>query len=212
MNLNMKFKEQRKEVAYFMRRLYKKGLTTTSGGNISMRISEKVIAITPGGLDKGRLKWEEIALMTIDGRNLTIHLKPSLETQMHLEIYRKSPNASGIVHAHPPFASSFTASGREIDTNLTAEAHVIIGIPGLAHYARMGSMELAKIVSEMACNTTVILMENHGVLAVGSSLLQAFDKLEVLEMAAKMNVITALIGDRKPLTKDRMDELDKLFG
>jgi L-fuculose-phosphate aldolase len=211
MNINLKFKDQRKEVAYFMRRLYKQRLTTTSGGNISFRIDESIIAITPASTDKGRLRWKEVGLMKLDGENLTFHLKPSLESEMHLDIYRKSKDIKAIVHAHPPIATTFTASGRKIETNLSAEARVIVGEPAIAPYALMGSKELAKIVSDITCHIPVVLMENHGILAVGSTLLQAFDRLEVLEMAAKMNVFIDLIGDKKPLSRIRIDELDKHF-
>jgi L-fuculose-phosphate aldolase len=212
MSFNFKFKEPRKEVAYFMRRLYKRGLTTTSGGNISFRINENVIAITSASTDKGRLKWKEVGLVRLDGDNLTSQLKPSMEVEMHLCIYRKSPGTNAIIHAHPPVCSSYTATGRTIDTNLTAEARVILGVPKFAPYALMGSKELAELVSDIACSSQVVLMENHGVLSIGSSLLQAFDRIEVLEMAAKMNVIVDLIGEKRALNENRLRELDKIFG
>ena len=206
-----KFKDQRKEVAYFMRRLYKQRLTTTSGGNISLRLNACIIAITPTATDKGRLKWKEVGIMNLNGENLTPHLKPSMESDMHLDIYRKSAAINAIVHAHPIMASAFTASGRMIETNLTAEARVILGEPAIAPYALMGSKKLAKIVSNIARSSQVILMENHGVLTVGSTLFQAFDRLEVLELAAKMNILIDMIGNKKPLSQSRIEELDKEF-
>jgi L-fuculose-phosphate aldolase len=76
----------------------------------------------------------------------------------------------------------------------------------------MGSSDLARIVSDCATNSNIILLENHGVLTLGNSLLQAFERIEVLELAAKMNIIVGLIGDKKALGKERIDEIDKLFG
>ncbi len=143
-----KYKDERKEVAPFMRRLYKHGLTTTSGGNISQRISDEIIAITPSATDKGRMRWREVGLMNIFGENLTPDLKPSIESEMHLSIYRKNKDVMAIVHAHPVFASSFTAMKCNIDTNLTAEARAILGDPVDVPYALMGTAELATIVSE----------------------------------------------------------------
>jgi len=211
MPYNSKFEDQRKEVAYFMRRLYIQRLTTTSGGNVSFRVNASIIAITPAATDKGRLKWKEVGLMELNGENLTPQLKPSMESDMHLDIYRKSATVNAIVHAHPIIASTFTASGRKIETDLTAEARAILGEPAIAPYALMGSKKLAKIVSNIARRYHVILMENHGVLTVGSTLLQAFDRLEVLEMAAKMNILIDLIGDKKPLSDIRIKEIDKNF-
>ena len=98
-------------------------------------------------------------------------------------------NVDAIVHAHPVFASSFTAMKCRIETNLTAEAAAILGEPYWSHMPLMGTTDLAKIVSENIMNSDILLLENHGVLTTGSNLLQAFDKIEVLENAAKMTLI-----------------------
>ena len=195
----------------FMRRLYRQGLTTTSGGNISLRISDELIIITPSATDKGRMKWREVGIMTIQGKNLTPELKPSIEHEMHLSIYRKKKEVSAIVHAHPLFASAYTAMRCKINTNLTAEAKAICGDPGFVAYALMGTSKLASLVAESIVTNDILLLENHGILTTGSSLLQAFDKLEVLENAARMTMIVELTGKKKPLGKSRIQELEKLF-
>ncbi len=202
----------RREVAYFMRRLYKKGLTTTSGGNVSLRINEGIL-ITPSALDKGRIKGKQIGLIALTGENLTPQLKPSIESGMHLEIYRHRKDVNAIVHAHPMFATSFTATSREINCGLIAEARAIIGVPATAPYALMGTEKLARSVASVASNecVNVVLLENHGIVCLGKDLLTAFDRLEVFEAAARMTLITSLIGDLKPLTRERMDEIDRLM-
>ena len=138
MEIQEQYKAERKEVARFMRRLYKHGLTTTSGGNISVRLSEELILITPSATDKGRMKWKEVGIVNIMGENLTPHLKPSIETAMHLAIYKKKHEVVAIVHAHPVFASLFTAIKAKINTNLTAEAKAILGDPLFVRYASNG--------------------------------------------------------------------------
>jgi L-fuculose-phosphate aldolase len=206
-----KFKSERKEVAHFMRRLYKRGLTTTSGGNISLRISEDVILMTPSATDKGRMKWKEVAILNIFGENLTPHLKPSIETAMHLSIYKKKNDVQAVVHAHPVFATLFTAIKSKINTDLTAEAKAILGDPLFVQYALMGSAALAEVASESILKCDILLLENHGILTVGSNLLQAFDKIEVLENAAKMTLMTEMTGKKRPLDKIRIMELERLF-
>jgi len=203
--------KERKEVAMFMRRLYRQGLTTTSGGNISLKVSEKLILITPSATDKGMMRWNEVGIMKITGENLTPELKPSIEHEMHLSIYRKKKNISAIVHAHPLFASAFTAMKCKINTYLTAEARAICGDPCFVPYALMGTKELASLASEKIEESDILLLENHGILTTGSSILQAFDKLEVLENAAKMTLIVEITGKEKPLDRDRINELDRLF-
>jgi L-fuculose-phosphate aldolase len=206
-----KYITERKEVARFMRRLYKHGLTTTSGGNISLRISDDIIVITPSATDKGRMKWREVGLMNISGENLTPGLKPSIESELHLSIYKRKKEIKAIVHAHPVCASAFTCMKAEINTCLTAEARAILGDPVLVPYALMGTRELATVAADNIMKSDILLLENHGILTTGSTILQAFDKIEVLENAAKMTLIVALTGKKSPLTKERIYEIDKFF-
>jgi len=211
MDSNKKYKNARKEVAYFMRRLYKHGLTTTSGGNISLRVSDEIIVITPSASDKGRMRWKEVGIINISGENLTDKLKPSIEFDMHLSIYKKNNDVRAIVHAHPLFSSSFTAMKCKIDTYLTAEAYAILGDPLFVPYAMMGSGDLAKLAAENALHSDILLLENHGILTTGSNLIQAFDKIEVLENAAKMTLIAEITKKKSPLSKARILEIEKLF-
>jgi L-fuculose-phosphate aldolase len=211
MEVEDKYKSQRKTVARFMRRLYKHGLTTTSGGNISLRLSDELILITPSATDKGRMRWKEVGIVNILGDNLTPHLKPSIETAMHLSIYKKKREVLAIVHAHPLFASLFTTIKAKINTNLTAEAKALLGDPVFVPYALMGSSALAEAASMNIVKSDILLLENHGILTTGSNLLQAFDKIEVLENAAKMTLLTEMTGKKRPLNKARILEIEKLF-
>lgn len=208
---NSEYKIERKEVAYFMRRLYKQGLTTTSGGNISQRVSDDIIVITPSATDKGRMKWREVGIMTVMGENLTPDLKPSIESEMHLAIYRKKREIKTIVHAHPVFATAFTAMKLKINTALTAEACAILGEPHFVPYALMGTKDLAKAAADNIIHSDILLLENHGILATASNLLQSFDKIEVLENAARMTMIVEMTNKKSPLSRSRVLEIYKLF-
>lgn len=204
------FQKERKELAYFMRRLYKMGLTTTSGGNISM-LSGDHLLITPSTLDKGRMRAKEIAILTIDGSNLTPEINPTSEKEMHLEIYRTNGSVRAIVHAHPVTASAFACTKNEIRTDLMAEHYAILGTPVRAPYATTGTKDLAQKVSAACTRGKAILMDNHGVLATGYTLLQAFDRIEVLENAAKTTLITALIKDRNTIPEEELGLLGKMI-
>jgi L-fuculose-phosphate aldolase len=210
MDFLKKYKNERKDVARFMRRLYTHGLTTTTGGNISLKVNNEVVAITPSGTDKGRVKWEEIALIALSGENLTPHLKPSIETEMHLSIYRNK-EIGAVVHAHPTFATAFTAMKNKINIKLTAEAYAILSEPLFVPYALMGSKKLAELVSGSILKSDILLLENHGVLTTGSNLVQAFDKIEVLENAARMTLIVDFEGKKKSLSIEKIREIEKLF-
>lgn len=206
------FKEYRKLVAYYMRRLYNRGLTTASGGNVSLRTNEGIL-ITPSAMDKGSIRGKQVGMLSFGGKNLTPELIPSIESNMHLEIYRKRKDVNAIVHAHPPIATSFTATSKGINCCLIAEARAIIGTPRLAPYALMGTAKLAETVADVVTDSDVkvILLENHGIVCLGKDLLTAFDRMEVFEAAAKMTLITHLLGDEKPLNDERLKEIDRLM-
>ena len=113
-----KIKSLSEQIAYFMCRLYKCGLTTTSGGNISARCDDKVL-ITPSSTDKGRMTAYQIGMLDMDCNIVGADFKPTIESQMHIEIYKRRPDVKAIVHAHPVYASAFAASKRPYQQNIS---------------------------------------------------------------------------------------------
>ncbi len=189
-----KYEKYRRDVASFMTRLYDRQLTTASGGNISLRINKDLFCITPSALDKGMLTFEDIAVVTIEGKNLTPDLKLSIETEMHRLILIARPDVQAIVHAHPTYVSAFTAITKNgkcaINTHLIAESYYILEEPVFVDYRLMGTVDLAEQAAAQAFDHDVLMLENHGAITLGKSLLEAFDKMELLERAAQMTVIT----------------------
>ena len=205
--------EQKQAVAECMNRLYRQGLTTSSGGNVSLRVSDGLILLTPSATDKGVMQADQIAEIGMDGRNHTAHLKPSGETTMHLEIYRRRPDVQAIVHAHPPMASVFAVSDKPLNVRLIAESYAVIGRPAIAGYALTGTQELANLVADaLSDDASCVLMRHHGVLTVGRTLLEAFDRIEVLENTARINVAAQQIGGTQELSQAQCDELDTWAG
>ncbi len=176
-----------------------------------MRLDENHILITPSSLDKAIIQADQIGIMSLEGENLTPHLKPSIETGMHLEIYKTRPDVHAIIHAHPVTATSFTAMQREIDITLTAESFVVIKKIAYPPYAIMGSTELAKNVAESLKDCNVAVMKNHGITTVGQTLLSAFDKIEVLENSAIMTLNACITKSYSPLNKKQLDEIRTKF-
>ena len=203
--------QERESIAAFMRRLYRQFLTTTSGGNISCRTADGNIAITASQSDKGEQSPDMVGIVTLEGENLTPHLKLSIETSMHLAIYRKRSNVNAIVHAHPVTATLFCMSDSiPLNTHLTAEAYAVAGDVVTIPYALMGTDALAAIVAEKMQNYDCGLMENHGVITVGKDLLSAFDKMELLENAAKQTLWSHIIPCRR-LNDEQLSEIDQLM-
>ncbi len=207
------FQHERAAVAALMTRLYNCRLTTTSGGNISLRLNNDLFCITPSRLDKANLSASQIAIVAFSGENLTPELGLSIEVEMHRKALLTRPDIQAVVHAHPCYASAFTAMKKPINTKLLAESWFLLEQPAFAAYARMGTPGLADSVADGLNKSNVVLMENHGIITVGRSLIEAFDLIEVLENSAKMTFITeTLAATRKgweisPLDETRCEEL-----
>ncbi|HOI31910.1 MAG: class II aldolase/adducin family protein [Bacteroidales bacterium] len=201
----------KKEIAYFMRRLYKRGLTTTSGGNISVKLPNGMVLITASQTDKGRMKASDVGMTDIHGRNLSNKLKLSMETGMHLAVYKNRPEVHAIVHAHPPLATSFAVAHKSINVNLMGESRAVVGKIATAPYQLMGTLALAEVVATEITTANAVLLANHGVLTVGKSLLEAFDRLEVVESCAKVELLSSLIGGAQPLSSEEVQAIDKLM-
>lgn len=207
----MIYEKERTETADFMRRLYRQFLTTTSGGNISCRLPDGNIAITASQSDKAEQRPETVGIATPDGKSLTPELKLSIETGMHLSVYKARPDIRAIIHAHPVTATFFSVTERPIDLQLTAEAYAVVGRIVRIPYALMGTPELAAAVAGHLRDCDCGLMDNHGVITLGTSLLSAFDKMELIECAAKQTLMACTLPARK-LTPAQLDELDRFVG
>lgn len=167
--------------ASVMKRLYKKGLTTVSGGNASRRIENGKILITPAGRDKSLIKEEELVIVSISELDKIPNKNCSTETQMHIAIYKKCPEINALVHAHPPYATIFACSSEKILTEITDESRYWLEKIDYIPYSPSGSRELAISVARAAEKADVLILRNHGVLTMGKSLSEAYKRMEILE-------------------------------
>ena len=207
------FKESeraKKEIAYIMRRVYERRLTTSLGGNISMRIGP-IMLITPSSLDKASLSDKDIAEVDVEsGENLTPELKLSIESEMHRLIYLKRPSCKAIIHAHPVYSSLFSACEDVIKADIIAESYYQLKEVRKTPYSIMGSRELAEKVSDDALCFNAILLERHGALTISDkSLLEALERLECLERAARMSLFARFLT-LDGLNDEEKKELDKM--
>jgi L-fuculose-phosphate aldolase len=209
---------QREAVAAAMRRIYSLRLTTTTGGNISLRLPDSPslpgggCVITPSGGDKSATTAAEIAVLDAAGTALTRQARPSSEFPMHLAIYRRCPRVGAIVHAHPPTASAFTATDEPILTDLTSEAFAILRHVVVVPYALTASERLAELVADAARGANCLLLENHGVVTLGTTLEEATSRLEVLESAAWQTWLLKTMGGGRRLSAEQIRELEKHYG
>ena len=186
-------------------RIYKSGMTTTSGGNVSIRDKNGDIWITPSGVDKGSLTVKDIIQIKKDGRVTGRH-KPSSELPFHKAIYEVRPEITSIIHAHPPALVAFSIAGIVPDTKIVPQAHNICGDIGFAPYGTPGSEELGqKIAYEFKeGNHKAVIMENHGVVLGGTDMMDAYQRFETLEFCCRTIINAKRLGQVNYLSDEEV--------
>ncbi len=198
----------RDQIVHIMNRIYNNGMTTLSGGNLSIRDENGDIWITPAGIDKGKLQPADIMCIKKDG-SVVGKNKVSSEYPFHRLIYEKRADLNAIVHAHSPALVSFSITRQIPDTNIIPQAKRICGRVGYAPYALPGSEKLGEnIASTFSEGYNVVLLENHGVAAGGKDLLNAFHRLETLEFCARTIIQAKSIGNISTLSEEQITFFD----
>jgi L-fuculose-phosphate aldolase len=201
------------QLAMVMDRIYHYGITTTSGGNLSIRDNNGNVWITPAGIDKGTLTKDDMICIKPDGSFAGKH-KPSCEYPFHLNMYKKRPDIKAIIHAHPPALVAFSLVNKIPDVNLITGISRECGKIAMAGYAIPGSIALGEIVSdefEKGCDMAI--MANHGVVAGSkTNLSDAFKMIEALDFCAKLEVNASIIGMPRGIQrKEFRDEFDQEY-
>ena len=182
-----------------IQRLYDLGMTTTSGGNLSIKDDEGNIWITPSGIDKGSLSPEDIVKVTPDGEIIGKH-RPSCELPFHRSVYGLREDVKAVLHAHSPALVAFSLTGRMPDPNLIPGAAKVCGKVAFAEYEIPGSEKLGKIIAaEFANGADSVIMENHGAVMAGASIAEAFARFEALDYVARIQINSTSLGEEKPL-------------
>lgn len=194
--------------------MVERNYTTSSGGNLSVRLPDGTIWITPNQLNKARVRIEDLVRVDTDGRVVEGTRRASSESPFHLAIYRTLAQAGAVVHAHPPVATGFAQAQRALDTRSSAEAYYILGpeVP-LLPYGRSGTAELADLVSRAVHpRIPAYLLANHGVLTWAEDLWGAYDILDTLEITAQSLVAAEILGGPVPLPAEELHWLDTMHG
>jgi len=208
----MLLKQLREEVIETALRVVKAGLVVSTWGNISGRDPESdLIAITPSGMEYDKLLPEDIVIVDKYGKIVDGERKPSSETPMHTMIYRERPEIYGIVHTHSWFATALSTLKREIPVILAELGSCVGGSVSVAEYARGGTEDFGKAALKAMGNKTAVLQQNHGVLAVGKSLGEAFATAAVVEDAAKVYWAAIQLGEPTVLPDEEVAVLNEIF-
>ncbi len=199
--------QQRETIVRYGRMLYERGFIAATDGNISARLDDNRLLITPTCMCKGWMCEDDLVIVDLNGRKLEGTRNVSSEIAMHLLIYRMRPDVRGIVHAHPPTATGFAAAGLALDRPLISEIVLTLGIVPLAPYGCPGTDELSNALRPFVPEHNAILMANHGVVTYADSLEQAFMHMETVEHLAKISLVTRSLGQQNVLNEDQVEKL-----
>ncbi len=189
-----------------MERIYRSRMTTTSGGNLSIRDDSGDIWISPARVDKGNLTRRDIVCVRTDGSVDGPH-RPSSEFPFHKAIYDRRPDIRAIVHAHPVALVAFSICRQTPDTRLFHQAHSVCGRTGFAPYAIPGSTELGQnIAATFGEGADSVILENHGVVVGGESLAAAFERFEAFEFAGKTVIKARHLGEIRYLADAQLEQ------
>lgn len=197
------------QLAEIMKRIYNQRLTTTSGGNLSIKDAEGNVWITPGAVDKGTLTKEDMVCIRPDGTFTGRH-KPSSEYPFHLKIYETRKDLKAVLHAHPPALVAFSIVRKVPDTTLIPSVYLECGEAGMAAYAMTGSRELGERIAEVFREGhDVAMLENHGVVVGAGNLQDAFGKFETMELSARIQIHAKTLGRLCGVGKEVLEQCRK---
>src|SRR5688572_25023677 len=196
----------RREIVNIGRLLYDRSYVVSSDGNVSVRLDDGRIVATPTMMCKGRMTEDSLAVTDSSGKPLTDR-KPSSELQMHLLIYEERPDVRAVCHAHPPHGTAFAVAGLPIDQPILSEVILTLGCVPLASYGTPSTDELTEAMQPLVKHHNALLMANHGAVAYGADLWQAFDRLETLEHTAKIAILARSLGGANDLPREAISKL-----
>ena len=187
--------------------LHSCGFVAGMDGNLSVRLPGDRILVTPTSMSKGMMRPSDLVIVDLEGRKVEGRRNVSSEIAMHLLIYRLRRDIRAVVHAHPPTATGFAASGLSLSRPLVCELVVGLGCVPLARSGTPGTSELSDALAPLVPEYDAILMANHGVVTYGEDLHLAYMKMETVEHFAKIALVAHTLGNEQPLSEQDIEKL-----
>lgn len=201
------FREDLKKVCHLA---YKKGLLSGTEGNLSLKINENLILVTPRNSHKGSIETSDFVIVDIQGNTISNGSKePTTELSLHLEAYKNRPDINAVVHAHPTSTVSFSVAGLDFNLPAIPEIIVLLGEIPTVPYQEPGTKKLGELVGTYLKNHDAVILDHHGAVTVSNDIFNAYYKMESLEHAAQIMLKAHALGGIKVLDKVFVEELMK---
>lgn len=201
-------REHAADIVRVGRLVFDKGWVAANDGNISIRLDDERVMCTPTGVSKGMMRVDDIIIVDYNGDKISGRLERTSEIKMHLKVYELREDINSVVHAHPPVSTGFAAAGRALNTALLPEVVIGLGCIPLAAYGLPGTDALTDPLVPLIPKYDALLLGNHGVVSYGTELMQAYFRMETVELFARINFVAEMLGGAKALPQV---EVDKLF-
>ncbi|MBE3562459.1 MAG: class II aldolase/adducin family protein [Hydrogenibacillus schlegelii] len=200
----------RQEICRVGKLLFERGFVAGTEGNISVRLSEREVLVTPTRVSKGMMTPEMLVKVDLFGRLVEGRRSPTSELKMHLRIYRERPDVRAVVHAHPPYATAHAVAGIPLDRAFLPESVIYVGEVPIAPYALPSTEEVAEAIAPYLRDHHALLLENHGAVAWADDLWSAYFLLENVEQMAKIHFLARTLGRIRGLSHARVQELESI--
>jgi L-fuculose-phosphate aldolase len=203
--------KSREHILEICRRLHARGWLAAADGNVSFRLPNDTILITPTGKHKGYIHAEELCIVTLDNQILEGH--PSGERLMHLEVYRRCPAARAVIHAHPPTAVAWTVAQpnlKELPSECLSEVILATGSIPIAPYARPGTQNMGDVLVPFLPQHRALILARHGALTWGEDLEEAYRGMERIEHSAQTLKLAHDLGGLTTLPEGEIKYLKEL--
>jgi L-fuculose-phosphate aldolase len=201
----------RQEIVQVCQLMYDKGLIAATDGNVSARWGEDHFLVTPSGVGKGLIDFDDVMLTDLEGRPVRADAnKPSAELRLHLEIYRQREDVRAVVHGHPPITTALTVAGISLEPPVLPETLVTVGTIPTTDYATPSSAQGPLVVRELIREHDALALDRHGAVTVGATPLKAYFKLEKVENTAQVILMARLLGRLQTLPEEEVRHLTEL--
>ena len=204
--------EAKSKIIHVCRRIYEREMVASNDGNVTVRIGEDRILATPTGMSKGFLTEDDLVLTDLDGNVVEGGGAVTSEIKIYIQIYRSRADVRAAVHAHPLYATAFAACGKTVSTDVLPESANSLGYVPLVPYATPGTEQLASRIGEYLADHEVFLLQNHGALALGGDVVEAYHRLECLEHTARIVYLAQTIGGMSRLTPEQIGGIFEVHG
>ncbi|MEZ5308711.1 MAG: class II aldolase/adducin family protein [Pyrinomonadaceae bacterium] len=198
--------EARELIVEVGRLMYERSYVVSSDGNVSVRLDDGRILATPTMTSKGRMAPECLALTDIDGNPLN-DKRASSELAMHLLIYKMRDDVNAVCHAHPPHGTAYAVAGMAIEQPILSEVILTLGCVPLTEYGTPSTSELTDSMRPYVTHHNALLMANHGAVAYGKNIWEAWDRMETLEHTAKIGILARQLGNVNDLPSGAIEKL-----